>query len=132
MAEFAQTDLPAPGIMAVDWEQRVDFERMRDYKMARIRQTLDDHDLGGLLLFKTSNIRYLTNTHIGYWAFNKLERWALTRATDRPTSGTSAPPRRRTGCNARGLTRITRSAATPACRARSAAAPACPSAPPGR
>ena len=77
MAEFAQTDIPAPGIMAVDWEQRVNFERLRAYKAERIRQTLDDHDLGALLLFETSNIRYVTSTHIGYWAFNKLERWAL-------------------------------------------------------
>ena len=77
MAEFAQTDIPAPGIMAVDWEQRVNFDRLRDYKMERIRATMDEHDLGALLLFETSNIRYLTNTHIGYWAFNKLERWAL-------------------------------------------------------
>ena len=77
MAEFAQTDIPAPGIMAVDWEQRVNFDRLRSYKAERIRQTLDDHDLGALLLFETSNIRYVTSTHIGYWAFNKLERWSL-------------------------------------------------------
>lgn len=77
MAEFAQTDIPAPGIMAVDWEQRVNFDRLREYKMGRIQATLDEHDLGALLLFETSNIRYTTNTHIGYWAFNKLERWAL-------------------------------------------------------
>ena len=77
MAEFAQTDIPAPGIMAVDWEQRVNFDRLREYKMSRIQATLDEHDLGALLLFETSNIRYTTSTHIGYWAFNKLERWAL-------------------------------------------------------
>jgi Xaa-Pro aminopeptidase len=77
MAEFAQTDIPAPGIMAVDWEQRVNFDRLREYKMGRIQATLDEHDLGALLLFETGNIRYTTNTHIGYWAFNKLERWAL-------------------------------------------------------
>jgi Xaa-Pro dipeptidase len=76
-SEFAQTDLAAPGIMAVDWEQRVDFDRMRAYKLDRLRATMDEHDLGALLLFETGNIRYVTNTHIGYWAFNKLERWAL-------------------------------------------------------
>ncbi|MPZ72044.1 MAG: M24 family metallopeptidase [Nitriliruptorales bacterium] len=76
-SEFAQTDIPAPGVMAVDWEQRVNFDRMRAYKDDRIKAALDEYDLGALLLFETSNIRYLTNTHIGYWAFNKLERWAL-------------------------------------------------------
>jgi Xaa-Pro aminopeptidase len=83
-AEFAQTDLAAPGVMAVDWEQRVNFDRMRAYKTERIRRALDDHDLGAVLLFETSNIRYATNTHIGYWAFNKAERWALVTRTGTP------------------------------------------------
>ncbi len=83
-AEFAQTDIPAPGIMAVDWEKRIDFDRMRAYKQDRIKATLDAHDLGAVLLFETSNIRYATNTHIGYWAFNKLERWALVTRNGTP------------------------------------------------
>jgi Xaa-Pro dipeptidase len=37
-----------------------------------------------LLLFETSNIRYATATQIGYWAFNKGERWALITRTGRP------------------------------------------------
>jgi Xaa-Pro dipeptidase len=45
---------------------------------------MDEHDLGALLLFETGNIRYVTNTHIGYWAFNKLERWALITRTGDP------------------------------------------------
>jgi Xaa-Pro aminopeptidase len=77
MAEFAQTDLAAPGTMAVDWEQRVDFDRLRSYRLERVREQLDAHDLGAVLLFETTNIRYVTSTHIGYWAFNKLERFAL-------------------------------------------------------
>lgn len=44
---------------------------------------MDAHNLEALLLFETSNIRYLTSTHIGYWAFNKGERYALiTRNSD--------------------------------------------------
>jgi Xaa-Pro aminopeptidase len=44
---------------------------------------MDAHGLEALLLFETSNIRYLTSTHIGYWAFNKGERYALiTRDSD--------------------------------------------------
>jgi Xaa-Pro aminopeptidase len=84
MAEFAQTDLPAPGVMGVDWEQRVDFERLRTYRVQRIREALDSNDLGAVLLFETSNIRYATGTHIGYWAFNKLERWALVTRSGEP------------------------------------------------
>src|SRR3990172_5273297 len=84
MAEFAQTNIPAPGLMGVDWEQRVDFNRLRNYRVARVREALENSELGGLLLFETSNIRYTTSTHIGYWAFNKVERYALITRTGEP------------------------------------------------
>ena len=45
---------------------------------------LEGSDLGALLVFDTANIRYLTATHIGYWAFNKMERWALLTRTGEP------------------------------------------------
>ncbi len=84
MAEFPVATSPAPGIMGVDWEQRVDFDRLRNYRVARVREQLEQTDLGGVLLFETSNIRYLTSTHIGYWAFNKGERYALITRTGEP------------------------------------------------
>ena len=70
--------------MGVDWEQRVDFERLRHWRVARVREQLEQSDLGAILLFETSNIRYLTSTHIGYWAFNKGERYALITRTGEP------------------------------------------------
>ena len=84
MGEFPVATSPAPGVMAVDWEQRVDFGRLRDYRVGRVRRQLDGSDLGAVLLFETSNIRYLTSTHIGYWAFNKGERYALVTRTGEP------------------------------------------------
>ena len=63
--------------MAVDWEERVNYERLRSYRLDRVRKALDASELGALLVFDTANIRYLTATHIGYWAFNKMERWGL-------------------------------------------------------
>jgi Xaa-Pro dipeptidase len=45
---------------------------------------LAQFDLGAVLLFETSNIRYATATQIGYWAFNKGERWALVTKEGRP------------------------------------------------
>lgn len=81
MAEFPVATSPAPGVMGVDWEQRVDYERLREYRVARVREQLDKSELGAILLFETSNIRYLTSTHIGYWAFNKGERYALITRT---------------------------------------------------
>src|SRR6056297_3808294 len=82
--EFAQTSIAAPGIIGVDWEERVDFNRLRDYRLQRARQALDASDLGALLVFETSNIRYLTATHIGTWGYNKTERWALLTRTGEP------------------------------------------------
>ncbi|MGH8874417.1 MAG: M24 family metallopeptidase [Acidimicrobiia bacterium] len=76
-ADFPVATTPSPGVMAVDWERRVDYQRLRDYRLSRVRQALDASDLGALLVFETSNIRYLTSTHIGYWGFNKGERYAL-------------------------------------------------------
>lgn len=83
-SEFAQTTIPAPGIMAVDWEERVDYRRLRDYRIARVRDALARSDLGALLVFETNNIRYVTATHIGTWAFNKFERWALLTRSGTP------------------------------------------------
>ena len=82
--EFPVATSPAPGVMGVDWEMRVDFERLRQHRIARTRQMLDQFGLGALLLFETSNIRYTTSTQIGYWAFNKGERWALITREGRP------------------------------------------------
>jgi Xaa-Pro aminopeptidase len=82
--EFPVATTPAPGLHGVDWENRVDFDRLRDYRLARVRQQLESSDLGAVLLFETSNIRYATSTHIGYWAFNKGERYALITRGGRP------------------------------------------------
>jgi Xaa-Pro aminopeptidase len=82
--EFPVATSPAPGLRGVDWEVRVDFERLRQYRLGRTREALAASELGALLLFETSNIRYLTGTQIGYWAFNKGERYALLTRTGRP------------------------------------------------
>ncbi|MGQ0849319.1 MAG: M24 family metallopeptidase [Actinomycetota bacterium] len=84
MAEFPVATSRAPGVMGVDWEARVDFERLRQYRLGRVRRMLEAFDLGAVLLFETSNIRYATATQIGYWAFNKGERWALVAREGRP------------------------------------------------
>src|SRR6266851_3996541 len=65
------------GTMAVDWEQRVDFERLRTQRLAKLKAQLERSDLGALLSFDFHNIRYMTATHIGTWAMDKLIRFAL-------------------------------------------------------
>ena len=69
--------LPAWGTMGVDFESRVEFDRMRRYRIARARQALERSDLGALLLFDVNNIRYVTATKIGEWERDKLGRFAL-------------------------------------------------------
>jgi Xaa-Pro aminopeptidase len=67
----------SPGLMAVDWEERVNTERLRTYRFARAREALEASELGALLLFDFNNIRYVTSTHIGEWARDKMTRFAL-------------------------------------------------------
>ena len=63
--------------MAVDWEQRVDFDRLRRHRLARAKQSLAASDLGCLLLFDPNNLRYVTSTAIGTWERDKNIRFAL-------------------------------------------------------
>lgn len=68
---------PSPGRMNVDFEERVDFTRLRAYRLARARAALDASELGAVLLFDINNIRYVTATMIGEWARDKVARYAL-------------------------------------------------------
>jgi Xaa-Pro aminopeptidase len=72
------------GRMAVDWEERVDFDRLRHQRLARATAELGRSGLGALLCFDMNNIRYLTATQIGTWAFDKLIRFALLPQGDQP------------------------------------------------
>jgi Xaa-Pro aminopeptidase len=65
------------GTNAVDWEQRVDIHRLRDDRLARLRRELEKSELGAVLAFDFTNIRYMTATHIGTWAVDKLIRFSL-------------------------------------------------------
>ncbi|MFV2084509.1 M24 family metallopeptidase [Micromonospora sp. LOL_021] len=65
------------GLNVVDWEARVDPARLRRERLARLRRQLDASSVGALLTFDFHNIRYMTATHIGTWAMDKLIRFAL-------------------------------------------------------
>src|SRR3982075_3501304 len=82
-AEFPVASLPAPGRMHVDWEERVDFRRLHEYRLQRTREAIANAGLGAVLVFDMNNIRYITSTHIGEWARDKVARFALlTRSGD--------------------------------------------------
>jgi Xaa-Pro aminopeptidase len=69
--------LPALGMMGVDFEERVDYRRLHNHRIGRVRQALDSSELGALITFDVNNIRYITSTKIGEWERDKLSRWAL-------------------------------------------------------
>ena len=69
--------LRSPGIMNVDFEERVNFPRLHRYRLGRTQQALRNSDLGSLLTFDNNNIRYITSTAIGEWARDKMCRFAL-------------------------------------------------------
>ena len=67
----------SPGSMNIDWEERWNVERLRTYRFGRARDALAASELGAVLLFDFNNIRYVTSTHIGEWARDKMTRYAL-------------------------------------------------------
>ena len=69
--------IASPGSMNVDWEERWNVDRLRTYRLGRARDALAASDLGAMLLFDFNNIRYVTSTHIGEWARDKMTRYAL-------------------------------------------------------
>jgi Xaa-Pro aminopeptidase len=76
--------LKSYGLMTVDWEERVNVERLRTERLARIKRILKESDIGALLCFDMANVRYITATHLGTWAMDKLARFTLLPQDDDP------------------------------------------------
>ena len=71
------------GTNQVDWEQRLDFDKLRTERLAKLKVELEKSSVGALLAFDFANIRYMSSTHIGTWAIDKAIRFALvTRKSD--------------------------------------------------
>jgi Xaa-Pro dipeptidase len=71
--------------MAVDFEERVDFDRLRRYRLERARKALAGSECGAFLLFDFYNIRYTTQTWIGGALGDKMTRYALLTRDSGPT-----------------------------------------------
>lgn len=69
--------LMAPGQIGVDYEHRVDFDRLREYRLGRAKAALDASECGAFLLFDFYNIRYTTQTWIGGALGDKMIRYTL-------------------------------------------------------
>jgi Xaa-Pro dipeptidase len=63
--------------MGVDYEERVDFARLREYRLGRAQAALEASECGAFLLFDFYNIRYTTHTWIGGALGDKMIRYAL-------------------------------------------------------
>ena len=74
---MSERPIPAPGHGAVDFEQRVDFDRLRRHRLARAKESLAGSECGAFLLFDFYNIRYTTQTWIGGALGDKMTRYAL-------------------------------------------------------
>jgi Xaa-Pro aminopeptidase len=72
------------GTMAVDWEQRLDFDKLRKERLDKVKAGLAKSSMGALLCFDMNNVRYITSTSIGSWAQDKVSRFTLLPQKDEP------------------------------------------------
>lgn len=69
--------LLTPGLLGVDYEMRVDFDRLRNYRLERAQAALEASECGSFLLFDFYNIRYTTSSWVGGALGDKMIRYAL-------------------------------------------------------
>lgn len=86
------------GVMGVDFEERVNYDRLRKERLERAKEQLKAHNLGALLCFDFDNIRYITSTHVGEWARNKMQRCVILPLDSDPILFDPAAPAKRKTC----------------------------------
>lgn len=64
-------------MMQVDYEQRIDFDRMRRHKGSRIKKYMEHFEIECLLLFETGNKRYATSTAVASPEVDNMGRYAI-------------------------------------------------------
>ena len=73
------------GMVGLDWQERVNWDRLRKYRLERARERMKAHGLGAMLLMYDENVRYVTSTLTPGW--NRLKpglRYALLCGDDPP------------------------------------------------
>ena len=73
------------GTVGLDWQQRINWDRLRKYRLERARERMKAHGLGAMLLMYDENVRYVTSTLTPGW--NRLKpglRYALLCGDDAP------------------------------------------------
>lgn len=59
------------GTVSMDWQERINWPRMRQYRLGRAREAMRRHGLGAVLCMYDENVRYLTSTLTPGW--NRLK-----------------------------------------------------------
>ncbi len=86
------------GTMGVDFEERVNFERLRNERLAKAKAALAASDLGALVCYDFDNIRYITGTHVGEWCRNKMNRYCILPRDGEPLLFDPATPAKKISC----------------------------------
>ena len=86
------------GTMGVDFEERVNFERLRKERLAKAKAALAASNLGALVCYDFDNIRYITGTHVGEWCRNKMNRYCILPKGGEPLLFDPATPAKKISC----------------------------------
>jgi Xaa-Pro aminopeptidase len=86
------------GTMGVDFEERVNFERLRKDRLDKAKAALKASSLGSLVCYDFDNIRYITGTHIGEWCRNKMNRYCILPKGGEPLLFDPATPAKKISC----------------------------------
>ena len=73
------------GMVGVDWQQRINWDRLRTYRLDRARERMKAAGLSALVLMYDENIRYVTSTLTPGWCRLKPGlRYAMLCGDDPP------------------------------------------------
>lgn len=72
------------GMMQVDYEKRIDFKKMREDRVAKIKKEMDKRGLALLVLFATENKRYATSTAVASPEVDNMGRYGMVPANGEP------------------------------------------------
>jgi Xaa-Pro dipeptidase len=59
------------GYANLEWKRGIDWDAVRTYRLARVREAMARHELGAMLLMYDENVRYVTSTLTPGW--NRLK-----------------------------------------------------------
>ena len=86
------------GTMGVDFEERVNFDRLRRERLDKAKAALRASKLGSLVCYDFDNIRYITGTSIGEWCRNKMNRYCILPGGGEPLLFDPATPAKKIAC----------------------------------